>query len=124
MRIANPIYDTVFKYLLEDKPSAQLLLSTLLGEEITALNIWPQERTTILASHGLTVFRLDFAATVKNAAGEQRQVLIEIQKAKLSLDIMRFRRYLGEQNKDPNHLVTETDAQGKAIKRPLPLVSI
>ena len=30
MQIANPIYDTVFKFLMEDTPSAILLLSTII----------------------------------------------------------------------------------------------
>ncbi|CAK0743512.1 hypothetical protein CCP4SC76_1380004 [Gammaproteobacteria bacterium] len=34
---------------------------------------------------------------MKNAQGEYQQVLIEVQKAKFSTDIMRFRRYLDEQ---------------------------
>ncbi|MGI6445961.1 MAG: hypothetical protein ACOX2I_09640 [Candidatus Ozemobacteraceae bacterium] len=45
---------------------------------------------------GLTVYRLDMAAKVKTPEGNQL-VIIEIQKAKFSTDIMRFRRYLGTQ---------------------------
>jgi hypothetical protein len=104
MRIANPIYDTVFKYLMEDNQLAKLLLSTIIDEDIVELVFRPQERTTEVGSRYLTVYRLDFAATVKNAEGETRQVLIEIQKAKLATDIMRFRRYLGEQYRDPNNV--------------------
>jgi hypothetical protein len=104
MRIANPIYDTVFKYLLEDNQLAKLILSTILNEEITELEFSPQEHTTKIAARNLTVYRLDFAATIKNTQGEYRKVLIEIQKAKLDTDIMRFRRYLGEQYQDPNNV--------------------
>ncbi|CAK0760220.1 hypothetical protein CCP4SC76_3260027 [Gammaproteobacteria bacterium] len=56
----------------------------------------------------------------KNAEGEYQQVLIEIQKAKLGSDIMRFRRYLGEQYRDPNNLQPGTDRPRKA----LPLLTI
>jgi len=35
MRIANPIYDVVFKYLMEDTKIAKNLLSKIIGEEIT-----------------------------------------------------------------------------------------
>ena len=45
---------------------------------------------------------------------------IEIQKAKLVTDIMRFRRYLGEQYRDPNNAVTETDGR----KQALPLLTV
>ncbi|MEY4926593.1 MAG: hypothetical protein RI894_1029, partial [Bacteroidota bacterium] len=37
MQIANPLYDTVFKYLLEDEPVASLFISALLGREIVEL---------------------------------------------------------------------------------------
>ena len=47
-------------------------------------------------------------------------MLIEIQKAKLGTDIMRFRRYLGEQYRDPNNLRPGTDRP----KRVLPLLTI
>ncbi|HLA34289.1 MAG TPA: hypothetical protein VJ001_05410, partial [Rhodocyclaceae bacterium] len=62
MQIANPIYDAVFKYLLEDNQVAKLMLSTLLGEEVVELHFSPQERTTEIGSRNLTVYRLDFAA--------------------------------------------------------------
>ncbi len=125
MRIANPIYDTVFKYLMEDNQLAKLLLSTILDEEITALTFRPQERITEVGSRYLTVYRLDFAATVENAEGERRQVLIEIQKAKLAADIMRFRRYLGEQYRDPNNVreVAPTES-GRGARQALPLLTI
>ena len=119
MRIANPIYDSVFKYLLEDNQLAKLIISTILGEEIVELDCRPQEHTAQLAIHSLTVYRLDFAATIKNAAGEYRKVLIEIQKAKFETDIMRFRRYLGSQYADVNNVRIE---QGN--KQALPLVTI
>ena len=39
MLIANPIYDTIFKFLMDDNESAKIILSTLLNvdiEELTA----------------------------------------------------------------------------------------
>lgn len=35
--IANPIYDSVFKYLMEDDRVAKILLSALLKKEIVEL---------------------------------------------------------------------------------------
>jgi len=35
MHIANPIYDVVFKYLLEDNKVAKLFLSAIIGENIS-----------------------------------------------------------------------------------------
>ncbi|MDR3671901.1 MAG: hypothetical protein P4L36_13720, partial [Holophaga sp.] len=34
MRIANPIYDVVFKYLLDDEKVARVVLSALLDKEV------------------------------------------------------------------------------------------
>ena len=103
MQIANPIYDVVFKYLLEDAKVAKLLISSIIGEEIEELEFRPQEYTSdidksrIEGNVGtLTVYRLDFNARIKNAEGS-KQVLIELQKAKFATDIMRFRNYLAGQ---------------------------
>ncbi len=41
--IANPIYDVVFKYLMEDTEIAKLILSTIIDEEIESLDFLPQE---------------------------------------------------------------------------------
>ncbi len=121
MRIANPMYDAVFKYLMDDNQLAKLLISTILNEEIIELVFNPQEQTTKLDyPHHFTVYRLDFAATIKNAAGETRKILIEVQKAKLASDIMRFRRYIGEQYRNPN-TVLETS---EGTKQALPLLTI
>jgi hypothetical protein len=96
MIIANPIYDSVFKYLLEDLEIARGLISAILGEEVADLAVQPQETSAESLAHGLTVFRLDFKAVVKTATGEDKKVLIELQKAKHLYDVMRFRRYLGD----------------------------
>jgi hypothetical protein len=47
----------------------------------------------------LAVYRLDFIATIKTQEGEYKKILIEIQKAKNPVDLMRFRNYLAEQYK-------------------------
>ncbi len=128
MQIANPIYDVVFKYLLEDTESAILLLSAIIGQPIEELEFLPQEGTTYIEQHSLTVYRLDFSAKVKIGENEYKQVLIEIQKAKLPSDIMRFRRYLGEQyaNKNNCHSVSEQQKNGyiKKTQIPLPIITI
>ena len=114
MHIANPIYDVVFKYLMEDAKIAKLLISSIIGREITALEFRPQEYSADIDKDGfegridtLTVYRLDFAATITTADGLQ-QVLIEIQKAKFATDIMRFRGYLGGQYSNKNNTVVTT----------------
>ena len=58
---------------------------------------------------GFTVLRVDFAATVRTAAGEHLRVLIEVQKARFSDDVMRFRRYLGTHYADDRNTVTDME---------------
>ena len=95
MLIANPIYDSVFKFLMEDLTVAKRLLSTIIGEEIVELEVRPQEQTRASNKYLLTVFRVDFKAIIKTETGALKKVLIELQKSKNAFDIMRFRHYLG-----------------------------
>ena len=99
MHIANPIYDVVFKYMLEDNRVAKLFLSAIIGEDIAELEFSAQERlveipNTDRGNVPLTVCRIDFSAKIKTGKG-YKTVIIELQKAKYLTDLMRFRRYLG-----------------------------
>jgi hypothetical protein len=38
MRIANPIYDVVFRFMMEDNKVAKAFLSAIIGEEVLELN--------------------------------------------------------------------------------------
>ena len=96
MNIANPIYDVVFKYLLDDAEIARELLSTILGVEIESLEVKPQETLVKNETGDVKIFHLDFKAVINLENGEQKTVLIELQKARKSHDILRFRKYLGE----------------------------
>ena len=109
MKIANPIYDVVMKYLLEDNKLARLLLGAIIGAKIEKLDFRPQEYVLNLDSKKIasnkkkrgdspffTVYRLDFSARIRFSNGVQQIVVIELQKAKFATDIMRFRRYLGD----------------------------
>lgn len=116
MLIANPIYDSVFKYLMEDQHVAKKLLSAILGEEILELELRSQEQSGKSDKFLVTIFRVDFKATVKTESGEVKKILIELQKGKHPLDMMRFRRYLAE------NYTQEDDIEGK--KRILPIVTI
>ena len=99
MVIANPIYDVVFKRLMEDNRIAKFFIGTLLEQIVESIEVKPQEFTYTDEFAGLAVFRLDFIATVRTDRGELKKFLIEIQKAKNQIDLMRFRNYLGEQYK-------------------------
>ncbi len=121
MIIANPIYDVVFKYLLEDIEIARELLSAILGEEIVSLELKPQETAIEAAGSSVNILRFDFKAVIKTEVGAFKKVLIELQKAKQAFDVMRFRRYLGENYRKEDDVVNE---KGIIEKRPLPIVTI
>ncbi len=122
MTIANPIYDTVFKYLMEDLDIAKGLLSTILNTEIVSLNMQPQEQTieTNTNDIAIRVFRIDFAAIIQEKDGSTRKILIELQKTKRSTNIGRFRRYLAE-NYGKEDIIVKN---GIEIKQSLELVTI
>ena len=123
MRIANPIYDVVFKFLLDDEKVARLMLSALLGKEILELGFRPTEvRHAVEHQDGSEwlVLRLDFAATVRLEDGTSKLVLIEIQKANNAWDVQRFRRYLGSNYCSPENVYTDPGGRPKA----LPLLTI
>jgi hypothetical protein len=107
MVIANPIYDVVFKRMMENEKVAKFFIGTLLDTTIETIEVKPQEFTYTDELAGLAVFRLDFIATIKTEAGELKKVLIEIQKAKNQIDLMRFRNYLAEQYKKEDLLNNE-----------------
>jgi len=123
--IANPIYDVVFKYLMEDTEIAKLILSTIIDEEIEILEFSPQENIITLENRSLTVYRLDFSAKIRLPDQSYKQVLIEIQKAKYSTDIMRFRRYLGEQYKKTTSIYYFQEIDKKRVKkRAIPILTV
>jgi tetratricopeptide (TPR) repeat protein len=97
MVIANPIYDVVFKRMMENDRVAKFFIGTLLEETIESVEVKPQEFTYTDELVALAVFRLDFIATITTDSGEQKKVLIEIQKARNYTDLMRFRNYLAAQ---------------------------
>jgi len=127
MHIANPIYDVVFKYMLEDNKVAKLFLSAIIGEDISELEFSAQEHTVEIPPSvkrkkkrqetemvPLTVCRLDFSAKIKTDAGF-KTVIIELQKAKYQSDLMRFRRYLGLHYQSPNNTFGEQQVKARQI---------
>ena len=77
--IANPIYDVVFKYLMEDERVAKILLSALLKKEILELEMRKQEYTAMQQTR-ISLFRMDFAAKIRDNNGEEHLVLSNCKK--------------------------------------------
>ena len=107
MVISNPIYDVVFKRMMENDKVAKFFIGTLLEQTIENVEVKPQEFTYTEELAGLAVFRLDFIATIRTENGELKKVLIKIQKANNYFDLMRFRNYLAEKYKKEDNVNNE-----------------
>ncbi len=104
--IANPIYDIVFKYLLEDERITRTILSALLQKEVVEVEQRRNEYTNI-GREGLSIFRIDFGATVREADGSEHLILIELQKTWLPTETLRFRQYPGAQYANKANMLSE-----------------
>lgn len=106
LHVANPIYDTVFKYLMEDERIAKTILSALLKKEVVEVEVRRHEYTNGTRDK-ISMFRIDFGAKVREADGELRLVLIELQKTWLETETLRFRQYLGAHYANPENIVKD-----------------
>jgi hypothetical protein len=95
MRIVNPLYDTAFKYLMQNEKFAKRVLSVILDEEVEVVHLSQQETVFPDPKRQLTLFRLDFKAVIREPDGTRKTILVELQKSKYETDIQRFRHYLG-----------------------------
>ncbi len=124
--VANPIYDVVFKYLMQNDRVARLLIGRITGLAVRSLTVSPQESAVRRTPEDpervqpLTLLRMDFAARVRTADGGERQVLIEIQKTSAPTVIERFRRYLGQQIGSGDNILTHPSGRTEAV----PIVTI
>lgn len=113
--VANPIYDSVFKFMMEDERIARSMLSALLKKEIISVEMRPNEYSNTDEKR-ISVFRIDFGARVRESDGSEHLILIELQKTWRTTEMMRFRQYLGVQYENKRNV----DDDGL----PLPIVSI
>ena len=122
MTIANPIYDIVFKYLMEDLDIAKGILAAILNMEITELALQPQETIAETDHDGraIRVYRIDFSAVVRHRDGPVRKILIELQKSRRNTTVLRFRRYLAENYQKEDTVVVN----GAEKKQSLEIVTI
>jgi hypothetical protein len=120
MRIANPIYDVVIKYLLEDIEIAKGFISVLINAQIISLQVKPQE-AILQISEDISLMRIDFKAVVLTKNNKYKKVLIEIQKSKSGFQLNRFRRYLGI-NYMEQDMIHVSVKEGK--KEDLPIIAI
>lgn len=112
--VANPIYDSVFKYLMEDERVAKTLLSALLQKEVAEVEVRKHEYTNGTRDK-ISMFRIDFGAKVRQKDGSLKLVLIELQKTWLETETLRFRQYLGTQYANPDNIIKDANPMGFGI---------
>jgi hypothetical protein len=132
--IPNPIYDVVFRYLMADYESALIVLSTLTNEKIIKLHLEPlthPERKGFTvkdpqSEQEISLFHLDFTATVELKDGSQELIMIELQKAAETGDIFRFKRYISQnfQHKRKEEFKNYKSQTVSIIDRPIRLVPV
>jgi len=136
VEIANPLYDVVFKRLMENTRVASYFIESFIGEKVENITMLAKESTVFkwLKKYeklnltakdrerlkDLTVIRLDFVATIKTDDGSYKKVLIEIQKARDNSDVMRFRGYLAEHYRRRDSITVKD----KTTNVPLPIITI
>ena len=116
--LANPIYDTVFKYLMEDERIARTILSALLKKKVVKVEQRPHEYVNT-SRNSISMFRIDFAATISEDNGHEHLVLIELQKTWLETETLRFRQYLGAQYTRKENIIEDSKD-----KHALPMVAV
>ena len=117
--VANPLYDAVFKYLMEDDRIAKTILTALLKKKVIDVKIRRNEYANLTRRESISMFRIDFAATVLDEDNQPHLMLIELQKTWLPTETLRFRRYLALQyNNEENMLKEEHE------KYAIPMVAI
>jgi len=96
--IANPLYDTVFKFMMEDLDVAKCFIGIIINKNIVDIQLLPQEKTLQKEELPIRIQQLDFVAQIKEQGGSISKVLIEIQKSNKSYhaDLLRFRGYLAK----------------------------
>lgn len=118
--VANPLYDAVFKYLMEDDRIAKTILTALLKKKVIDVKIRRNEYANLTRRESISMFRIDFAATVLDEDNKPHLMLVELQKTWLPTETLRFRRYLAllQYNNEENMLKEEHE------KYAIPMVAI
>jgi hypothetical protein len=136
--IPNPIYDVVFRYLMEDPDSAMIVISTLINEKIKKLHLEPsthseknENQTKIEIQNPKTkddvyLFHLDFTAVIELPDGSEELIMIELQKASEPDDIFRFKRYISKNfQKKQEKEITDPKTQAiETVNKPIRLIPI
>lgn len=107
VHVANPIYDSVFKYLMEDERIAKTILSALLKKKVEKVEMRPHEYSNEEKKE-ISMLRIDFGAQIVEDDGTTHIILIELQKTWVETETLRFRQYLGAQYSNKNNIDKES----------------
>ncbi len=123
---------------MEDPESALIVISTLINEKIKKIKLEPithaekkqkNANTKVKdpkTDDDISLFHLDFTATVALPDGSEELIMIELQKASEPEDIFRFKRYISKnfQNKQERE-ITDPETQAiKTVNKPIRLIPI
>ena len=116
-RIANPIYDAAFKYLMDEPRVAKTLIAAILKiDKSDILDLTPDRNEVITTKRDeINACRLDFTVRIKTAKGI-KAIYIELQKAWAKGEMKRFRTYLAAQYTRASNVGSDN--------YPLPILSI
>jgi hypothetical protein len=135
VRIANPVYDVVFKYMMDDPTVATLFLSYLTGLHIDAIEPLPQEMvigqkpgetaSPAKSPLRLSTYRLDYGVWLREKnGGKGRIIIIEVQTTSAIGESMRYRKYLGYQYLDNRYYYEGFGVAGRVYKLGVPVFPI
>ncbi len=136
--IPNPIYDVVFRYLMEDPDSAMIVISTLINEKIKKLQLEPITHSEKKEHHtkieiqdpktkdDIHLFHLDFTAIVELPDGSEEMIMIELQKASEPEDVFRFKRYISKnfQRRQEKEITDPKTQAIETVNKPIRLLPI
>ncbi len=117
MRILNPLYDTIFKFMMEKPETARAFIGTILDTKVEALA--PMPREVAMGLGDWRVLRLDYKAVIRGEDGKRKTVIIEVQKYDSNDPVARFRKYLAS-----NYSAEESALAPDGQSSPLPVVPI
>ena len=123
--IANPIYDVVFKYLMEDNAIAKLMVSSIIGEEVVWLDPRPQEYVTETFKVGQTThkevmeqMKMEdmYLLYLKDVERKSREEEREIVEKEMESKLAQKDQELEEQRKKNEELAAQVEELKKLMK--------
>ena len=94
--IANPLYDVVFKRIMEEERIAKTFWSAILQREVVSIKIC-QDGFRNIKSNSISIFKMGFVASIKNNGNSNELTNIRLYKTWVDTDILEPRQHLAWQ---------------------------